>query len=123
MIWNTLKFGAQLVKDGLFWICHSGSQALFWLDSWDGHPSILTIHPQLHSLYQHFISVDWDIVNFYKIGYVQGLAPSFHWKHTYEWPSGGSEEDRKELFQILQSRECTTLVVLAWDSEDLSGNF
>ena len=60
------------------------------------------------------------------LGYVQGLAPSFRWKHPSEWPLGGSEEDRKELFQILQSRECTTLVgndVLAWDSEDLSGKF
>ena len=43
-----------------------------------------------------------------------------------EWPPEGSAEDRKELFQILQSRECTTLVgndVLTWDSEDLFGKF
>ena len=90
MIWYTLKFGAQLAKDGLFWICHSKSQALFWLDSWDGHPPILTTHPQLHSLYQHFSVAGWDTVNFYKIGYVQGLAPSFHWKHLSKWPPGGS---------------------------------
>ena len=54
------------------------------------------------------------------------MTPSFHWKHPSEWPPGGSKEDRKELFQILQSRECTTLVgnvVLAWDSEDLSRKF
>ena len=105
MIWNTLNFGAQLVKHGLFWICHSGSQALFWLDSWDGHPPILTTHPQLHAqlhaLYQTFSAAGWDTVNFYKIGYVRGLAPSFHWKHPFEWPSGGSEENRKELFEIL----------------------
>ena len=78
MIWNMLKFGAQLVKDGLFWIFHSGSQALFWLDSWDGHPPILTTHHQLHSLYQNFSDAGWDIVNFYKIGYARGLAASFH---------------------------------------------
>lgn len=29
-IWDTLKKGAQLIKDGLFWICNRGSEALFW---------------------------------------------------------------------------------------------
>jgi len=29
-IWETLKKGAQLIKGGLFWICNSGSDALFW---------------------------------------------------------------------------------------------
>lgn len=29
MIWLTLKVGAQLIKDALFWIYHSGSQTLF----------------------------------------------------------------------------------------------
>ena len=81
MIWNMLKFGPQLVKDGLFLICHSRSQALFWLNSWDGHPTILTTHPQLHALYQTFSTSCWDTINFYKIGYVQGLDHSFCWKH------------------------------------------
>jgi hypothetical protein len=107
------------VKDGLFWICYSGSQALCWLESWDGHPLIITTHPHLHALYQNFSDASWDIVNFYKIGCVRGLAPSFQWKHPSKLPPRGSEEDRMELLQILQYRECTTLVgndVLAWDS-------
>jgi hypothetical protein len=28
-VWNTLKKGAQLIKEGLFWICNGGSNALF----------------------------------------------------------------------------------------------
>ena len=122
MIWNTLKFGAQLVKDGLFRTCHSKSKALFWLNSWEGYPPILTTHPQLHSLYQNFSPTSWDIVNFYNIAYVQGLAPSFHSKHPFELPLRGSEDDRKELFHILQSHEFPSLVgndVLVWESEDL----
>ena len=94
MIWNTLNFGAPLVKDGLFCICHSGSQALFWLDSWDGHASILSIHPHLHALYQNFSAADWDTIDHYKIRCDRGLAFSFRWKHPSEWPPGGSEEDR-----------------------------
>lgn len=39
VIWNTLKKGVALIKDGLFWICERGEEALFWLDSLDGfHP-------------------------------------------------------------------------------------
>ena len=29
-IWDTLKKGVELIKEGLFWICNSGSDALFW---------------------------------------------------------------------------------------------
>ena len=109
MIWNTLKFGAQLVKDGLFWICHSGSQALFWLDSWYGHPLILTTHPQLHALYQSFSDAGWDTVNLYKIEYVSGLAPSFHWKHPSEWPLEVLRRIGRSCFRF-----CSLVSVLLW---------
>ena len=32
-IWDTLKRGAPLIKEGLFWICNEGSSVLFWQDS------------------------------------------------------------------------------------------
>ena len=28
-VWNTLKKGAQLIKEGRFWICNGGLDALF----------------------------------------------------------------------------------------------
>ena len=46
-IWDTLKIGAPLIKEGLFWICNEGSNVLFWQDSWDGHPPILSSYPHL----------------------------------------------------------------------------
>ena len=56
-IWDTLKKGAQLVKEGLFWICNRGSDTLFWQDSWDGHPPILSSFPQLLPLYHSFTNI------------------------------------------------------------------
>lgn len=41
MIWYTLKKGASLIKEGLFWIYGRGEEVLFWNDSWDGYPPIL----------------------------------------------------------------------------------
>ena len=29
VIWHTLKKGAKLIKDGLFWICNNGEEAQF----------------------------------------------------------------------------------------------
>lgn len=58
-IWDTLKKGAQLVKEGLFWICNRGSNTLFWQDSWDGHPPILSIFPWLLPLSQYFTNARW----------------------------------------------------------------
>jgi hypothetical protein len=46
-IWKTLKRGARLIKDGLFWICRQGSEALFWSDSWDGFPPLISEFPNL----------------------------------------------------------------------------
>ncbi|XP_057831111.2 uncharacterized protein LOC131041899 [Cryptomeria japonica] len=126
MICNTLKLGAQLVKNGLFWICHTGSQDPFWLDSWDGHPPILSTHPHLQSLSDMFISVGWDTIDHYKIAHNGGLVACFRWKNPSELPLGGFVEDRKELAQILESRECTTLVrndALVCASNNLSGKF
>ena len=42
VIWDTLKKGAKLIKDGLFWICKSGPEAQFWSGSWDGYPTIIS---------------------------------------------------------------------------------
>ena len=47
MIWDTLKKGVKLIKDGLFWICKGGMEAQFWSDSWDGYPAILSQFPNL----------------------------------------------------------------------------
>ncbi|XP_057868067.2 uncharacterized protein LOC131075253 [Cryptomeria japonica] len=126
MIWHTLKVGAQLIKDALFWICHSGSQALFWLDSWDGHPPILSSFPHLQPLSEVFSAAGWDTVEHYKVAQHDGLVLRFRWKHPSEWPPGGSEGDRCELSQLLASRACNSLRgtdVLAWDGSDLSGKY
>lgn len=47
VIWGTLKKGAALVKDCLFWICKTGFEAQFWLDAWDGSPPIVSQFPNL----------------------------------------------------------------------------
>lgn len=67
MIWHTLKVGAQLIKRVLFWIFHSGSSVLFLLDSWDGHPPILSSCPHPQSLYDVFTVGDWDTIKHYNI--------------------------------------------------------
>ena len=53
-VWNTLKKGTQLIKEGLFWICNGGLDALFWQDSWDGHPPMISSFPQNQPLYHTF---------------------------------------------------------------------
>ncbi|XP_057836070.2 uncharacterized protein LOC131046358 [Cryptomeria japonica] len=104
----------------------SGSQALFWLDSWDGHPPILSSFPHLQPLSEVFSAAGWDTVEHYKVAQHDGLVLRFHWKHPLEWPPGGFEGDRRELSQLLASRACNSLRgtdVLAWDGSDLSGKY
>lgn len=74
MVWKTLKTSAQLVKRGLFCICNKGSKALFWVDSWDGHPPLLSMYPHLQALCDYFIAVGWDKVEHYKTGQYYGLV-------------------------------------------------
>lgn len=50
MIWDTPKRGVKLIKEGMFWICNKGSKSLFWYDSWDGYPSIISKFPHLQPL-------------------------------------------------------------------------
>lgn len=50
MIWGTLKKGVALIKEGLFWICYKGEEAMFWSDSWDGYTPILRQYPNLEAL-------------------------------------------------------------------------
>ena len=52
MIGDTLKIGAKLIKEGLFWICKRGAVAQFWSDSWDGFPPIISQFPNLVFLCQ-----------------------------------------------------------------------
>lgn len=66
VIWGTLKKGADLIKDGLFWICKRGTEALFWSDSWDGFPTILSQFPNLVTLCQRFLKVGWSRVSDFK---------------------------------------------------------
>ena len=65
-IWDTLKRGAPLIKEGLFWICNEGSNVLFWQDSWDGHPPILSSYPHLQPLCQIFSAAGWTEVAHFK---------------------------------------------------------
>jgi hypothetical protein len=90
MVWHTLKIGAQLVKRGLFWICNRGSEALFWNDSWDGNPPLLSMYPHLQALCDSFLAAGWDTVAHYKIAYNLGLAVGYRWKNSSDWPPGGS---------------------------------
>ena len=117
MVWNTLKLGANLVKHSLFWICNSGTVALFWSDSWDGYPPLLSSHPHLQSLCDLFLSAGWNTVAHYKEAFNLGTTVGYRWKNSFDWPPGGSLGDRLELSQILASRECSSLRecdVLAW---------
>ena len=89
MVWNTLKIGAHLVKRSLFWICNRDTEALFWSDSWNGHPPLLSSHPHLQSLCDIFLSVGWNKVAHYKEAYNLGLAVGYRWKNSSDWPLGG----------------------------------
>ena len=97
-MWNTLNIGAHLVKRSLFWIYNKGTEALFWSDSWNGHPPLLSSHPHLQYLSDFFLSAGWNKVAHYKEAYHLGLVVL-----------GGSLRDRLELSQILASRECSSL--------------
>ena len=53
----------------------------------------------------------------YKTPYQLGPVVGYRWKHSSDWPPGGTDVDRQELSQILASRECPSLLgpdVLAW---------
>ncbi|XP_059077196.1 uncharacterized protein LOC131876295 [Cryptomeria japonica] len=116
-IWDTLKKGAQLIKEGLFWICNRGSEALFWQDSWDGHPPILSSFPQLQPLCNIFSDAGWIKVEHFKTVKRTSQATVACWKDPQEWPLGGSDEDRDVLVRILKDRLCSSLNgrdVLAW---------
>lgn len=65
MIWHTLKIGVELIKSGLFWIYNKGSKALFWLDSWDGNPPILSMYLHLQLLCDIFSVASWHTVAHY----------------------------------------------------------
>ena len=116
-IWDTLKKGAQLVKEGLFWIFNRGSDTLFWQDSWDGHPPILSSFPQLLPLYHSFTNAGWSKVEHFKTIKNLGQIEVTCWKAPEEWPVGGSEEERALLSRVLENRICSSLVgrdCLAW---------
>ncbi|XP_057871389.2 uncharacterized protein LOC131077832 [Cryptomeria japonica] len=124
-IWDILKKGAQLVRNGLFWICNNGSDALFWLDSWDGHPPILSSFPQLLPLCQMFSDAGWIKVEHFKTVKRMGHLEVSCWKDPQEWPVGGSEEDRAALCKVLEGRLCSSLKErdkLAW-SPSPKGNY
>lgn len=117
-IWDTLKRGGQLVKEGLFWICNKGSDTLFWQDSWDGHPPILSSFPQLLPLPQHFINAGWLKVENFKSVKRLGQVEITCWKDSQEWSMGGSDEDRALLSRVLEDRFCSSLSGrdnLAWN--------
>ena len=75
------------------------------------------MYPHLQSLCDSFHAAGWDKVAHYKTPYQLGLVVGYRWKHSSEWPPGGTDMDRQELSQILASRECPSLLgldVLAW---------
>lgn len=72
MIWNTLRKGASLVKEGLLWICKRGKEALFLSDSWDGFPSIISQYPNLTNLCRYFQKAGWSRVSDFKSYYQDG---------------------------------------------------
>ncbi|XP_057842111.2 uncharacterized protein LOC131051557 [Cryptomeria japonica] len=107
-------------------ICHGGSQALFWLDSWDGHPPIISTFPHLQHLCDPLTAAGWNNVGHYKEAFNCGLGVTFRWKQSSQWPPGDLDDDRAELSRILGSRQCPTLTgndILAWESSDSSEKF
>lgn len=117
VIWGTLKKGATLIKEGLFWICKKGIEALFWSDSWDGFLPIVSQFPSLLTLCQHFLEVGWSRVSDFKSFHPCGQLEVVGWKTLGEWSVVGLEEDCVELHSILSSRHCISLKdkdSLAW---------
>lgn len=112
VICHTLKVGAQLIKRGNFWICNKGSETLFWLDSWDGNPPILSMYPHLQLLYDILVAASWTMVGHYKSIKIFGSTVGYRWKDPSEWPLGGLEDSWKELAHILSSQECNSLAGL-----------
>ena len=86
VIWDTLKKGAKLIKDGLFWICKSGAEAQFWLNSWDGYPPIISQFPNLVLLCQQFLEASWSRVSDFNSFSPCGQMEMAKWKSPYEWP-------------------------------------
>lgn len=116
-IWDTLKKGTQLIKDGVSWICNKVSEALFRQDSWDGHPPILSTYLQLQPLCNSFTDVGWVKVENFKMNMRIGQVEVTCWKDPLEGPLGGSDEDRVVLVNILEGRLCSSLkerYILAW---------
>ena len=89
MIWDTLKKGAKLIKDGLFWICRRGAKAQFWSDSWDGYPPITSQFPNLGILCQWFQEAGWSRVRDFKSFFLYGQMEMAKWKSPDEWPVAG----------------------------------
>ena len=65
---------------------------LFWQDSWDGHPPILSSYPHLQPLCQIFSAAGWTEVAHFKTFKRCGLMDVASWKDPHEWPPGGSPE-------------------------------
>ena len=93
MIWDTLKKGAMLIKDGLFWICKRGSEAQFWSDSCDGFPPIISQFPNLAVLCQRFLEAGWSRVSDFKYFFHCGQLELASWKSPNEWPVAGLQEE------------------------------
>ena len=85
VIWDTLKKGAKLIKEGLFWIYKSGAEAQFWSDSWDGYPSILSQFTNLVVLCQRFLEAGWSRVSDFKSFFPCGQMGMAKWKSPDEW--------------------------------------
>ena len=90
---------------------------LFWQDSWDGHPPILSSFPHLQPLCQVFSVAGWTNVAHFKTIKRCGLMDVASWKDPQDWPSRGSLESQAELENLLFSRLCSSSKdkdILAW---------
>lgn len=116
VIWDTLKKGAKLIKDGLFWICNNGEEAQFWSDSWDGYPPIIFQFPNLLGLCQQFQDAGWSRVRDFKSFFPCGQMEMAKWKPPDEWPVVDLQEECAMLQNILSSRRCCSI----WESDGLA---
>lgn len=80
VILEMLKKYAKLIKEGLFWICNRGFEALFQFDSWDGFSPIMSRYPNLQDLCQCFLDIGWSQVVDFKTCYLCGHVEVFRWK-------------------------------------------
>ena len=91
---------------------------MFWQDSWDGHPPMISSFPQLRPLCHTFTNVGWFKVENFKTVKHLGQVEVTCWKDSQEWPVRGSDEDHALLAHVLENRFCSSLKgrdVLAWD--------